>query len=113
MALRAAFGGNEAIEFWRDAGDLELDFIQPFVGSETRLDDAEGMQGIKQEIYYMPYRRDIKGGNINDEESKGNTEYLFITTEIVQSQNGDTSKREMHVDFMIGIPVELERINIL
>ena len=111
--LRAAFGGNEAIEFWRDAGDLELDFIQPFVGSETRLDDAEGMQGIKQEIYYMPYRRDIKGGNINDEESKGNTEYLFITTEIVQSQNGDTSKREMHVDFMIGIPVELERINIL
>lgn len=102
--LHAAFGAAEAIEYWRDAGDPEQDYIQPFVGSETRLDDAQGVNGLKQEIYYMPYRRELK------EELEGNLEYLFITTEIVQSQNGDNRKREIHVDFMIGIPVELERI---
>ena len=111
--LNTAFDGEEAIEYWRDAGDPEQEFIQPFVGSETRLDDAEGMHGIKQDIYYMPYKRDIKGDEANQEEIAGDVEYLFITTEIVQSQNGDSSKREIHVDFMIGIPLELERVTIL
>lgn len=106
--LRAAFGSEESIEYWRDAGDPEQEFVQPFVGSETRLDDAQGMHGIKQEIYYMPYQREIKG-----REENGNVEYLFITTEIVQSQNGDNSKRQIHVDFMVGIPVDLERVTIL
>lgn len=106
--LHAAFGTEEAIEYWRDAGDPEQDFIQPFKGSETRLDDAQGIHGVKQEIYYMPYRREIKS-----RDEKTNPEYLFITTEIVQSQNGDSSKRQIHVDFMIGIPVDLERIVIL
>lgn len=102
--LHAAFGSAEAIEYWRDAGDPDQDYIQPFVGSETRLDDAQGVTGLKQEIYYMPYRRELK------EDLAGNLEYLFITTEIVQSQNGDSGRREIHVDFMIGIPLELERI---
>ena len=103
--LRAAFGDEEAIEYWRDAGDPEQEFIQPFIGSETRLDDAQGINGLKQEIYYMPYRREI-----NTQEGGGSLEYLFITTEIVKSQNGDSSKRDIHVDFMVGIPVELERV---
>jgi len=102
--LRAAFGDEEAIEYWRDAGDPEQEFVQPFKGSETRLDDAQGIHGLKQEIYYMPYRRQLK------DDVTESLEYLFITTEIVQSQNGDSSKREIHVDFMVGIPVELERI---
>ena len=41
---------------------------------------------------------------------KESTEYLLITTELVESKNGDASLREIHVDFMIGIPVELERV---
>lgn len=102
--LHAAFGSAEAIEYWRDAGDPEQDYIQPFIGSETRLDDTQGINGLKQEIYYMPYRRELK------EDTPGSLEYLFITTENIQSQNGDTRKRQIHVDFMIGIPVDLERI---
>ncbi|UUZ48220.1 hypothetical protein LP420_35850 [Massilia sp. B-10] len=59
------------------------------------------MQGLKQEMYYMPYVRELAGGG---------HEYLIITTEIIDSVNGDTSKRGIHVDFVIGIPMEQERI---
>jgi hypothetical protein len=98
--LQTIFGGDDTIDYYRDAGDPEQDFLAPFAGSEIRLDDATGQQGLKQEVYFMPYKREVKG----------HTEYLFITTEIVQSKNGDASQREIHVDFMIGLPVELERI---
>jgi hypothetical protein len=40
----------------------------------------------------------------------GGHEYLLITTEVISSVNGDASKRGIHVDFVIGIPVEQERI---
>jgi hypothetical protein len=53
----------------------------------------------------MPYKRQI--GQID-----GSLEYLLITTEIVTSQDGDTARREIHVDFMIGIPVEADRVQI-
>lgn len=100
--LYAAFYDEDAIDYRRDAGDPDQEFLAPFTGSETRLDDAKGEHGLKQEIYYMPYRREIKG----------NVEYLFITTELVQSKNGDTNKRDIHVDFMVGIPVDLARLQI-
>ena len=103
--LHAAFGEYLEIEYHRDSGDPELDFVKPFVGSETRLDDAKGERGLKQDVYFMPYRREISDWDI-----KGNVEYLLITTELVQSKNGDTSKREIHVDFMVGIPVDVERV---
>ena len=98
--IYAAFGDDESIEYHRDDGDPEQEFVQPFVGSEVRLDDALGEQGLKQEIYFMPYRRDIKDMH----------EYLFITTEVVQSKNGDAGQREIHVDFMVGVPIDLERL---
>jgi hypothetical protein len=98
--IYAAFGEDESIEYHRDAGDPEQEFVQPFVGSEIRLDDALGEQGLKQEIYFMPYRRSIRDVH----------EYLFITTEVVQSKDGDASQREIHVDFMVGVPVEIERL---
>lgn len=98
--IYAAFGDEDEVEFERDAGNTDQEFIVPFTGSEVRLDDAQGEHGLKQEIYFMPYRRTIKD----------TTEYLFITTELVQSKNGDSSKREIHVDFMVGIAVDLERI---
>lgn len=98
--LQAIFGGDETIDYCRDAGDVEQEFLEPFTGSEIRLDDAVGQQGLQQQIYFMPYKRKVKE----------NTEYLLITTELIQSKNGDASQREIHVDFMIGIPVELERV---
>ncbi len=98
--LQVIFGEDETIDYLRDAGDQTQDFMAPFTGSEVRLDDSIGQQGLQQEIYFMPYKREVKG----------NTEYLFITTELVKSKNGDASKREIHVDFMIGMPVDLERL---
>lgn len=98
--LQVIFGSDETIDYDRDAGEVDQDFIVPFTGSEVRLDDAKGKQGLQQEIYFMPYKREVKG----------QTEYLFITTELVKSKNGDTSQREIHVDFMVGLPVELERV---
>ncbi len=98
--LALIFGDNESIEYVRDAGDPQSDFVVPFTGTEIRIDDAGGAHGLKQKIYFMPYVREFNGGR----------EYLLITTEIVESQDGDSSKRGIHVDFMIGIPLEQERI---
>ncbi len=96
--LQVIFGGDETLDYSRDAGDVDQEFLAPFTGTEVRLDDALGQQGLQQDIYFMPYKREVKG----------HTEYLFITTELVKSKNGDTSQREIHVDFMVGMPVELE-----
>lgn len=101
IELAQAFGDADHITYTRDAGSPGTSFVAPFSGRETRIDDAGGMQGLKQDIYYMPYVRQLAGGG---------SEYLVITTEIIASINGDTSKRGIHVDFVIGIPVEQERI---
>jgi hypothetical protein len=99
--LDLVFGDAEGIDYWRDAGDPQAEFVTPFSGTETRLDDASGRLGLRQEMYFMPYVRQLRSGG---------HEYLLITTEIINSVNGDASKRGIHVDFVIGIPVEQERI---
>lgn len=95
------FGTRDGLDYWRDAGDPELGFMPPFSGTEVRLDDASGATGLRQEMYFMPYVRELRSGG---------HEYLLITTEIIHSVNGDTSQRGIHVDFVIGIPVEQQRI---
>ena len=99
--LTQVFGDSERIDYRRDIGTTSLPFVPPLEGKETRIDDAAGMQGLQQEIYYMPYVRDLPGGG---------KEYLVITTEIIASVNGDASRRGIHVDFVIGIPMEQERV---
>ena len=99
--LDLIFGGLDGVDYWRDAGDAQAEFVAPFSGTETRLDDASGRLGLRQEMYFMPYVRELRSGG---------HEYLLITTEIISSVNGDASKRGIHVDFVIGIPVEQERI---
>ena len=99
--LDLVFGASDRIDFWRDAGDSEAEFIAPFKGTETRIDDVAGERGLKQELYFMPYVRELRGGG---------QEYLLITTEIISSVDGDTSRRGIHVDFVIGIPLEQERL---
>jgi len=101
LDLALIFGANDGIDYWRDAGDPEVAYMPPFTGTEVRLDDASGSTGLRQEMYFMPYVRELRSGN---------HEYLLITTEIIHSVNGDTSKRGIHVDFVIGIPVEQQRI---
>ena len=99
--LASVFGEGERIDYARDAGAREAAFVAPFRGQEIRIDDAEGKHGMRQQLYFMPYVRMLPGGE---------REYLLITTEIVDSVDGDTSKRGIHVDFVIGIPMEQERI---
>ncbi|ATQ78649.1 hypothetical protein CR152_00285 [Massilia violaceinigra] len=99
--LATVFGDSDRLDYVRDAGDRNATFVAPFKGTETRIDDAGGVQGLKQEMYFMPYVRELAAGG---------SEYLLITTEIISSVNGDNSKRGIHVDFVIGIPVEQERV---
>jgi hypothetical protein len=100
-ALETAFGSADRLEYTRDAGAPDAQFVTPFKGRETRIDDAEGVHGLRQELYFMPYVRRL---------ADGGREYLLITTEIVESVDGDANKRGIHVDFVIGIPMEQERI---
>lgn len=106
--INNAFGAGDTLEYQRDAGAPLDEFMPPFVGTETRLDDAFGKQGLQREIYFMPYRRALNT-SIDTEMA---TEYLLITTELLQNRDGDASKRAIHVDFMVGIPFELDCIRI-
>jgi hypothetical protein len=101
--LANAFGDDDHIAYARDAGARDAAFMQPFTGMEIRIDDAQGMKGLRQQLYFMPYVRELNGGG---------REYLLITTEIIESVDGDPSKRGIHVDFVIGIPIEPERITV-
>ncbi len=100
--LSMVFGDKESIEYTREAGGSDHDFVEPFKGTEVRVDDVQGEHGLEQEIYFMPYVRAVGDAQ----------EYLLITTEIVKSQNGDAGRRSIHVDFMIGVPVDIERVTV-
>ena len=99
--LAAVFGDADRVDYTRDAGSAGAQFVAPFKGRETRIDDAAGEHGLRQEMYFMPYVRRL---------ADGTPEYLLITTEIVESVDGDAGRRGIHVDFVIGIPMEQERI---
>ena len=100
-ALATVFGSADRLDYTRDAGAPDAPFVTPFKGRETRIDDAGGMHGLRQDMYFMPYVRQL---------ADGSREYLLITTEIVESVDGDANRRGIHVDFVIGIPMEQERI---
>lgn len=102
-ALAAVFGDADRLEYARDAGHGNAGFVAPYTGSETRIDDAKGVRGLRQQLYFMPYVRTLPGGG---------REYLLISTEIIDSVDGDAGKRGIHVDFVIGIPLEPERVTI-
>ena len=99
--LATVFGESDRVEYTRDAGAPDAQFVAPFKGRETRIDDAAGMHGLRQEMHFMPYVRRL---------ADGGREVLLITTEIVDSVDGDERRRGIHVDFVIGIPMEQERV---
>jgi hypothetical protein len=98
--LNAIFGEAPQIDYTRDAGDPSLDFVAPFEGRETRINDQYGSGGLEQRVYFMPYRREIGDAR----------EYLLVSTNIVESRDGDRSKREINVDFIIGIPLQKDKV---
>lgn len=99
--LATVFGESDRVEYTRDAGAPDAQFVAPFQGRETRIDDAAGKHGLRQQMYFMPYVRRL---------ADGGREVLLITTEIVESVDGDARRRGIHVDFVVGIPMEPERI---
>lgn len=102
MLVNTAFGSEESIEYTRCVGDASQEFIKPFKGSETRIDDNVGHNGLKQDVVFMPYRRTLAGGG---------EEQLLICTEILQEQDGATT-REIHVDFMVGLVLTKEGVTV-
>lgn len=99
--LDSVYASNEGLEFTRDVGDSD-DFLAPFEGVETRIDDTQGETGLKQSVHFMPYVREFGSSR----------EYLLISTEVVQSQDGDALRRAIHVDLMVGLPLDKERIEV-
>lgn len=101
--LDTSFGDQETLDYQRDAGDANCEFVAPFKGVELRLDDASGKSGLQQDIHFMPYRR----------ETAHYVEYLLISTEVVTRINDNENPCDIHVDFMVGLPLDIERIRIL
>jgi hypothetical protein len=94
--LAQAFGEAESIDFERAAGTPQDDWVAPYRGTERRINDAHGDTGLRQDVVFMPYARTLAGGA---------QEQLLISTEIVSDRDGDTAAREIHVDFLIGLPL--------
>ncbi len=92
--LGIAFGDAESIAYTRMTPS-QSDYMAPFEGRENRIDDSKGEQGLRQKIVFMPYERTLP---------LGGKEQLFISTEMVQDQNGKDSD-SVHVDFMLGLPL--------
>ncbi|BBB69693.1 hypothetical protein UNDYM_5440 [Undibacterium sp. YM2] len=101
-SLDSVFGDADSLQYERDAGDPAQEFVVPFKGVETRIDDAAGKLGLQQDVVFMPYRRSLN-------EAGEQSELLLISTEILRSKDG-SSKRDIHVDFMIALPLEAERL---
>lgn len=102
--LQATFLDQDHVLFQRDAGDPHAEFVAPFRGTETRIDNADGSAGLQQQVIFMPYSRALS------QERDQHRELMLISTEIIESENGDRNKRGIFVDFMIGIPIETERL---
>jgi hypothetical protein len=101
--LTSALAGAEQLTYEREGGSPDAEFVAPYQGTEVRVDDRAGEGGLTQLIWFMPYARALADGSI---------ERLLISTEVVQSIDGNANRRSVHVDFMICIPLERERITI-
>ncbi|MFZ6741618.1 DUF2491 family protein [Undibacterium sp. JH2W] len=101
-SLDSVFADADSLQYERDAGDPAQEFVAPYKGVETRIDDAAGKLGLQQDVVFMPYRRRLN-------EAGNQSEILLISTEILRSKDGG-SRRDIHVDFMIALPLEAERL---
>lgn len=94
--LDAAFKSEEAgaeLTYHRAVEARDVPFVAPFRGTENRVDDSKGGAGLRQEVVFMPYERSLGADGC---------EQLLICTEILQDQNFQP-RREIHVDFMVGL----------
>jgi hypothetical protein len=93
--------GQTEVVWQRAIGDAE--YVRPVHGFENRIDDAVGDKGLRQEVFCMPYQRVLEGGLV---------EHLFIELEVVKSHDGK-KEDDVHVDFMVGIPLSISDFQII
>lgn len=89
--ITALLAGEDALHYLRDTPGG--DYIPPFAGRETRVDDAQGIQGLAQQIRFMQYTRELVCGG---------QERLLISFEVQDSFDGQRKQR-VHVDYMVGV----------
>lgn len=98
----AAIGISPEI-IWDRAMGTPDSYMSPIRVREDRIDDAIGETGMSQRVHFMDYVRSLEGGL---------TEHLWISLEVVLADDGQTAQ-DVHVDFMIGIPVPITAIRIV
>ncbi len=79
------------------------DYVAPIKSVETRMDSADQTKGMEQKNNFMLYSRML------DNKEK---EFLWISLEAETTRNGQISN-EVHVDFMVGLAVNKNRISII
>lgn len=97
----ARIGNKNELVYDRAIGDG--DYHLPIQGVENRIDDAVGDTGMRQNLWCMPHVRTLEAGL---------QEHLFISLEEMSTRNGNRV-RDVHVDFMIGIPLSINDFRIL
>jgi len=100
VLLDEAFGDEEQLVFERQIPGA--DFLRPFTATENRIDNSAGSEGLLQEVIFMPYVRELESGG---------QELLLLSAETVKEQN-HRQKQEVHVDFMIGVPLTESDVSI-
>lgn len=100
--IAALLNGAEALDYERDTPP-GADYVAPYTAVENRLDDATGVNGMRQKMHFMPYVRTL---------ADGNREQLLISFEVVESTNGQRAP-EVHVDFMVGLTLEPQKLKVI
>lgn len=98
--IELLLGNEEQLVFTRMWGDS--DYLEPILEYETKKTDISSEKGIAQECRTMLYCRQLSDDSI---------EYLLISLEAEESKDGKVSN-EVHVDFMIGCDIDVNRISI-
>jgi Protein of unknown function (DUF2491) len=99
--INSAVDADGFIAYKRE-GSTAIDFVAPTHSKETRIEDVDGVNGLSQELFFTSYSRQTNFGK----------EILLIETHIINSEDGDSTKRSIYVDFYIGIPIEAHRIKL-
>ena len=92
---------QQEIVWQRAVGEGE--HFLPIHGVENRIDDSVGDKGIHQQVWCMPHIRQL---------SEGVFEHLFVSLEVMDSHDGKR-EQEVHVDFMVGVPLSMSDIQIV
>lgn len=94
--------GTDAIAYQRDTPSTQ-DYVLPYTAHETRIDDPAGMKGMRQKMHFMPYVRELPGGQ---------RENLLISFEVVESVDGLRAPA-VHVDFLVGLTLEPLKLKVI